>query len=119
MEPDYRALARAWVEGDPRCRNLGRDDPDRPTRLASRLAEALEKRRREVATDSSAEAGDLVIQVDRSRFLPGAGLDAEALEEVARHLEDFVAGGEGQGPGLDLPGAENLGFSPPGASGRS
>ncbi len=92
MEPDYRALAQAWVEGDPRCRDLGQGDPERAARLTNRLAEALERRRREVGGGPRVADGDLVIQVDRSRFVPGAALDEEALEEVAGHVADHVAG---------------------------
>ncbi len=93
MEPDYQALARAWVDGDPRSCDLARTDPEGAARLTARLAEALERRRREVST----EKGDLVIHVDRSRFVAGAGLDAEALEEMAQHLQAYATGGDAEG----------------------
>ena len=100
MDPDYEALARAWVAGDPRSSGQARQDPEWASRVAARMAEALEKRRREVAP-SEAE-GDLVVHVDRSRFT-GAGLDTEALEQLAHYIqevaeEDLGEPGEPSGP---------------------
>ncbi len=89
MDIDFEALARAWVEGDPRSRELARSDPERASRLVMRLAQALEKRRQQKSADP-AERGDLVIQVDRSRFVPGVGLDDEALDQVARYVEEVA-----------------------------
>ncbi len=31
-----------------------------------------------------------MIQVDRSRFVPGVGLDEEALDEVTRYIEEVA-----------------------------
>lgn len=88
MEPDFEALAEAWVAGDPRLRELARTDPERARQIGARLAQALERRRREVGPPPP--SGDLVINVDRSRFVPGAGLDAEALEQMARYIEEVA-----------------------------
>jgi len=89
MDADFAALARAWVEGDPRSRELARSDPERASRLVLRLAQALEKRRQQESA-GLAERGDLVIQVDRSRFVPGVGLDQEALDQVVRYIEEVA-----------------------------
>ena len=87
MEPDFEAFAQAWVAGDPRSRDLPGTDPERAQRVARRLAEALERRRKE--SGAPAQEGDVVISVDRSRFT-GAGLDVEALDEMARYLEEVA-----------------------------
>jgi|ADurb_H2B_02_Slu_FD_contig_31_3430_length_442_multi_2_in_0_out_0_1 hypothetical protein len=89
MNVDFEALARAWVEGDPRSRELARSDPERAARLVLRLARALQERRQQESADLT-ERGDLVIQVDRSRFVPGVGLDEEALDEVTRYIEEVA-----------------------------
>ncbi|MGI5843518.1 MAG: hypothetical protein ACOX9B_04985 [Candidatus Xenobium sp.] len=91
MNVDFEALARAWVEGSPRSRELVRSDPERADRLVLRLARALEERRRQESAGLD-ERGDLVIQVDRSRFVPGVGLDEEALDEVTRYIEEVARG---------------------------
>ncbi len=101
MEIDFEALARAWVEGDPRSRELARSDPERAGRLVLRLARALEERRREQGGAELPERGDLVIQVDRSRFVPGRGLDEEALDQLVGYLEELTREKADSKPGGD------------------
>lgn len=93
MEPDFKALAEAWLAHDARLQELRRSDPARAEALVERMAEALRQRRQGAAEPGPAaveERGDLVIQVHPSRFVEGKGLDTEALEQVARYIEEVA-----------------------------
>lgn len=93
MEPDFKALAQAWLANDPRVLELRRTDPQRADALVDRMAEAMRQRRQGVAEPGPAvveERGDLVINVHPSRFVEGKGLDTEALEQIARYIEEVA-----------------------------
>lgn len=91
MDPDFKALAQAWLANDQRLQELRRTDPARAEAIVDRMAEALRQRRQGVAEPGPAaveERGDLVINVHPSRFVQGKGLDTEALEQIARYIEE-------------------------------
>lgn len=91
MDPDFKALAQAWLANDQRLQELRRTDPARAEAIVDRMAEALRQRRQGVAEPGPAaveERGDLVINIHPSRFVQGKGLDTEALEQIARYIEE-------------------------------
>jgi hypothetical protein len=86
MEPDFKALAEAWVATDPRMNEL---DHDRREALASRLAEAL-SRRRDSHTPDDKDIG-LVVNVDRDHFRsPGDGGTPRMSESAMQKLTELV-----------------------------
>lgn len=91
MEPDFKALANAWLANDQRVQELRRTDPERAQAIVDRMAEALRQRRQGAAEPGPAqveERGDLVVNVHPSRFVEGKGLDTDALEQIARYIEE-------------------------------
>lgn len=86
MEPDFKALAYAWIDGDPRSAELRDKDPDARDRLAARLAEALDRRRRDVSSQPF-EGGNLIVTVPEERFTP-RGLDEGALTQLEQFIEE-------------------------------
>jgi hypothetical protein len=82
--PDFEALASAWVGNDARLREV---QPAQAQGLVERLAEALRKRREAVA-QAEPQDGRLVVNIDRSRLDPKTGLDPQALDELARLIEE-------------------------------
>jgi hypothetical protein len=85
MEPDFKALAEAWVDNDPRMREL---DGDRREVLISRLAEAL-SRRRSLQTPDDTDIG-LVVNVDRDHFRTGRGLSESALRKLSELVQERI-----------------------------
>lgn len=79
MEPDFNALAEAWVDKDPRTLNL---DPERRSKLVARMAKALESRWSHQAQEQ--EDIGLVVNVERNLLSP------EGAEETLSQLTDFV-----------------------------
>ena len=91
MEPDFKALAYAWLDGDQRSAQLRSSDPDRHERLAERLAAALASRRAQ-AEPPIDDADSLIVTVPEERFT-AQGLDGGALDQlegfVKEHIEKF------------------------------
>lgn len=91
MEPDFKALAYAWLDGDPRSADLRATDPERHERLAQRLADALAARRA-TAERPIDDADSLIVTIPEERFTP-RGLDEGALDQlegfVQEHIEKF------------------------------
>lgn len=85
MEPDFKALARAWVDNDPRTRDISEEQS---SELVARLATALERRRKQVGAPESS-GGDLVISVDRSRLDDHTGVDRDALRQVTEFVREI------------------------------
>lgn len=86
MEPDFKALAEAWVDNDPRMREL---DGDRREALVSRLAEAL-SRRRSLQTPDDTDIG-LVVNVDRDHFRKdGKGLSEAAMQQLTQLVQERI-----------------------------
>lgn len=81
MEPDFKALAEAWISNDSRIDDV---DGSRRELLVGRIAEAL-SRRRKYEEAQEQELG-LVVNVDRDHFSTSHGLSEAALEQ----LTDFV-----------------------------
>ncbi len=86
MEPDFKALALAWVDGDARSADLKEHDPDRREQLAAKLAEALDRRRREVARQPF-EGGNLIVRVPEDR-MTSKGLDDGALDQLEQLIQE-------------------------------
>lgn len=85
MEPDFKALAEAWVANDPRMRGV---DGDRKEALVSRIAEALSRRRGD-QKDETSDVG-LIVNVDRDHFRPGQGLSAAALDKLTELVQERI-----------------------------
>ncbi len=85
MEPDFKALALAWVANDPRMSAL---DEDRREALVIRIAEAL-SRRRGIEKPDDEEIG-LVVNIDRDHFQPGGGLSNVALDQLGDFLQERI-----------------------------
>lgn len=90
MEPDFTAFARAWIARDQRLSELLAKNPAAAEPLVARLAEALANRRHSVA----AGEGQVTFSIDLSRLDPRTGFDAEALDEIARTLEELGPQGD-------------------------
>lgn len=85
MEPDFKALAEAWVANDPRMNEL---DADRREALVSRLAEALH-RRRDNQTPDDTDIG-LVVNVDRDHFRTDRGLSESAMRKLTELVQERI-----------------------------
>jgi hypothetical protein len=85
MEPDFKALAEAWVANDPRMNEL---DGDRREALVGRLAEAL-SRRRNLQTPKDLDIG-LVVNVDRDHFRTGKGLSESAMRQLTELVQERI-----------------------------
>lgn len=85
MEPDFKALAEAWVANDPRMSEL---DPDRREALVSRLAEALSRRRNHEKPDDQ-DIG-LVVNVDRDHFRTDRGLSETAMRKLTELVQERI-----------------------------
>ena len=94
MGPDFEGFARAWVGTDRRLADFIRDHPDAAEGLVAHMAQALERRRRQVQHESPAE-GNLVVSIDASRFGGPQGLDTEAWDQLAELVKkhDEESGG--------------------------
>lgn len=86
MEPDFKALAYAWIDGDKRSAELKERDPDARDRMAARLAEALARRRQHVS-EQPFEGGNLIVTVPEERFT-AKGLDDNALSQLEKFIEE-------------------------------
>lgn len=85
MEPDFKALAEAWIANDPRMQEL---DADRKEALVGRLAEAMSRRRNSQTPDDT-EIG-LVVNVDRDHFNSGGGLSETAISKLTQMISDRI-----------------------------
>ncbi len=85
MEPDFKALAEAWVANDPRMQGVA---GDRKEALIGRIAEAL-SRRRGYQKEESADIG-LIVNVDRDHFRPGQGLSSAALDKLTELVQERI-----------------------------
>lgn len=85
MEPDFKALAEAWVANDPRMQGV---DGDRKEALIGRIAEAL-SRRRGYQKEEAADVG-LIVNVDRDHFRPGQGLSSAALDKLTEFVQERI-----------------------------
>jgi len=83
MGPDFEGFARAWVGNDRRLADFVRNHPDGAEKLAAHMAQALERRRRQVQNENH-----LVVSIDPTRFGGPKGLDAEAWDELADMVEE-------------------------------
>lgn len=81
MEPDFKALAEAWVAGDLRLRGVA---SDRRQILIAKLAEALERRSNSFSASRSEEG--LVVNIDRDHL----GADGRLSDFAKERLLDFV-----------------------------
>lgn len=81
MEPDFKALAEAWIEKDPRTLNL---DEERRAKLVERIATAFASRWSHTQEEEK-EIG-LVVNVDRDLLSPEDG----SMEDTLSKLTDFV-----------------------------
>ena len=87
MEPDFKAFARAWLDGDPRLKDL---DPQRSEELMTRIAEAMDRRRRKVQSEPQG-GGDLIVSVPSDAIANGTLSEpamSELTEIVEKHLSD-------------------------------
>ncbi len=92
MDPDFKALAEAWLDNDPRLSSL---DGDRKEQLVSRLAQALDRRRALNQTEDGPET-DLIVNVDRDHFRPdGQGLTPKALDQLEKFLKERLDSPDG------------------------
>jgi len=89
MEPDFEAFARAWIARDQRLADLLARNPAAAEPLVARLAQALASRRQNLAGE-----GQVTFSIDLSRLDPRTGFDAEALDEIARTLEELGPQGD-------------------------
>ena len=91
QEPDFEALARAWVANDSRLSALARDKPEQAEGLVARIAEGLKRRRQAVreTTPPLEENGHLIVNVARDRFDPKSGLDSRALDQLSEMLGEL------------------------------
>ena len=80
-EPDFKGLGQAWVQGDSRLRDL---DQDRREALAARLAEALDRRRRQVA-DTVDKGGHLIVSMKEDQLL-NLPNDPQALAQLEKMI---------------------------------
>lgn len=85
MEPDFKALARVWMERDPRMKDLKND---RREALVDRLAEALARRRASEQQDAS-DIG-LVVKVDRGHIEDDGRLSSEALKQLSEFVQERI-----------------------------
>lgn len=90
MEPDFLAFARAWIARDRRLAELLERNPAAAEPLVARLAEALANRRRKVDDGD----GQVTFSIDLSRLDARTGFDAEALDEIARTLQELGPQGD-------------------------
>ncbi len=83
MEPDFKALAEAWVDGDPRTAEL---DPERRAKLVARMSQALEQRwgRRQ---EEEADIG-LVVNVERSLLSPENPEAGDTLDQLTAFVQE-------------------------------
>lgn len=83
MEPDFDALAEAWVDGDSRTADL---DPERRAKLVARMSAALESRwgRRQ---EEEAEIG-LVVNVDRTLLSPENPDAQDTLDQLTAFVQE-------------------------------
>ena len=88
MEPDFKALAYAWLDGDQRSADLRKSDPERHQRLADRLAEALAKRRAGAERPID-DADSLIVTVPEERFT-AQGLDNGALTQLEGYIQEHI-----------------------------
>jgi len=86
MEPDFKAFAKAWTAGDPRLKDLS---PEQAESLAARLAEAMDRRRRQVQSEP-AGGGDLIVSVPSDALSDSGGLNASAMAQLTQILEDHL-----------------------------
>jgi len=84
MEPDFKTLGYAWVDGDPRSSHLKELDPSRRDALAERLAEALSRRRKETKAQDQLD-GQLVVSVAEDA-MSATGLKGHALDQLGRMI---------------------------------
>ena len=88
MEPDFKSLAYAWLDGDKRSADLRATDPERHERLAERLAQALAKRRAQ-AEPPIDDADSLIVTIPEERFT-SQGLDSGALDQLEGYLQEHI-----------------------------
>ncbi len=89
MDPDFNAFARAWIARDQRLAEMLAKNPAAAEPLIARLAEALASRRRNLVGEEQ-----VVFNIDLSRLDPRTGFDSEALDEIARTLEELGPQGD-------------------------
>lgn len=85
MEPDFKALAEAWLANDPRMLDV---DGDRREALVSRLAEAMSRRRKLNKTED--EAIGLIVNVDRDHFRTDGGLSDAAMTRLTELVQERI-----------------------------
>ena len=85
MEPDFKALAEAWIAKDPLMQGV---DGDRKEALIARIAEAM-ARRRSYQKEESTDVG-LIVNVDRDHFRPGQGLSSAALDKLTEMVQERI-----------------------------
>lgn len=83
--PNFRALAELWLARDPRSEAL---PPEAREQIISKLAKALERRRKGV-NHQHQDVG-LVVNIDRDNIVPGKGLAEEAIEQLTRFLQERI-----------------------------
>ena len=83
---DFKALAYAWVDGDPRSSELRHTDPDQRDRLAAKLAEALDRRRRKVSTEPF-EGGNLIVRVPDDH-IGKSNLSSSSLDQLEKLIQE-------------------------------
>lgn len=88
MEPDFQSFANAWLDGDPRSQGMADISPEVRQRIATRIAEALERRRREVAARQE-DAECLVVTVPEES-LSETGLEASVLSQLEEIVQDHL-----------------------------
>lgn len=88
MQPDFKALAYAWLNGDPRSADLQERDPERYERLAAKLAEALARRRSSVEPPID-DKDSLIVTVPEERFT-ATGLDTGALDQLQLYVQEHI-----------------------------
>lgn len=86
MEPDFKALAEAWVAGDLRLRGVV---SDRRQILVAKLAEALERRSNSFSASRSEEG--LVVNIDRDHLEADGRLSDFAKERLLDFVEEAVS----------------------------
>lgn len=88
MEPDFQSFASAWLQGDPRTQELGQLAPEVQQRIARRIAEALEKRRQQVAARGEDDAC-LVVNVPEEGFQEGA-IEPGVLSQLEAIVQEHI-----------------------------
>ncbi len=92
MESDFKGLSRAWVENDPRTAELIRQNPDRAEQLIAKMAEALDRRRRQEAANAARPTHEaaLTAGLSESCWDGKSSLKSDALDQLEKLVTEQI-----------------------------